>query len=315
MSGYDSIHNPSLRRSGFVFVMMALFLFSLESFQPVSAQNFSFPGPDSLRILTWNLYLLPKPLVTGQKKRVKEIVQVLNQKNQWDVVILQEVFIPSLGRKIKKELKEEFPFAYGPAGKSRFLKYNGGVMILTKNKASASDSIIFTGACEGSDCYSQKGAVFVEIEKNGKKIQVVGTHTQAMNTKKSERIRVGQFKQIVERLLKPNEREKVPQIIAGDLNTDYFCDSCYQEMLQTFEAEDTECSKDRVCTFDGKNNELIPREKGKIVRNIFDYILVKKRDTKIRIANTSVQKFRAPWGKNKRDLADHYAVETLFIFD
>lgn len=284
-------------------------------FQPLKAQNSVIVPNDSLRILTWNVFLLPRPILSGQNKRVKKIINVLKESNQWDLVILQEVFIPRLGAKIKKELDEQFPFAYGPIGKSSFLNFDGGVMILSRNKAINSDSIFFTGGCEGADCFSQKGAVFVEIQKNGKSVQVVGTHAQAEQSKNAHKLRLGQYRQIVERLLKPHERPKVPQIIAGDMNTDFYCDTCYQEMLMAFDAEDTECNKDRECTFDGKENELIPKSKGRVVRSILDYILLRKRDTKFRVAHTSVRKFRESWGRNKRDLADHFAVETVFVFE
>ena len=272
-------------------------------------------GADELRILSWNIYMLPHALFpkTGQLERAEAIVEQL--KNEaYDVLVFQEAFEKKAREILWEGLKEKFPFATGP-GKNGFFKINSGVWILSRFEFSSVAEIEFN-TCKIADCMSKKGAILVELAKGEKLFQIIGTHLQSENYPE---VRKEQFKDIAEKLLKPFEKENVPQFIVGDLNTAPD-EAGYSDMLTLLDAEDCTPRKTKswlkdLVTWGGRENDLFETD-SKRTPQLLDYILVKENGKCSTLIDRTIEVIQQAWDKTKtrKDLSDHYAVAALIRY-
>lgn len=272
-------------------------------------------GVDELRILSWNIYMLPNVFFPkiGQLERAEAIVAQLKDE-AYDVIVFQEAFEKKARAILWEGLKEKFPFEAGP-GENSLFKINSGVWILSKFEFSSVASIEFN-TCKIADCMSKKGAILVELTKNGKLFQVIGTHLQAENYPE---VRKEQFKDIAEKLLKPFEKNNVPQFIAGDLNTAPD-EAGYCDMLTLLNAEDCAPRKTKswlkeLITWGGKENDLFESDPKRIPQ-LLDYILVKENGKCATWIDRTIEIIQQVWDKTKtrRDLSDHYAVAAVIRY-
>lgn len=270
---------------------------------------------DELRILSWNIYMLPQALFPkiGQLERAEAIARELKDQ-AYDVIVFQEAFEKKAREVLWEGLKESFPFSTGP-GKNGFLKINSGVWILSKSPFTAIEEIEFN-TCKIADCMSKKGAILVELMKNRKLFQVVGTHLQSENYPAT---RKEQFKDIAEKLLKPFEKEHVPQFIVGDLNTAPD-EAGYADMLDLLEAEDAAPRKTKLwlkelITWGGRDNDLFEADAGRTPQ-LLDYILVKENGKCSIWIDRTIEIIQQAWDKTKtrKDLSDHYAVAAVIRY-
>lgn len=252
-----------------------------------------------LKVLSWNIYMLPKMVVRkGKRDRAHAIVEEL-RKSDFDVIVFQEAFLPAARSIIGEGLKDMFPYQYGPANNSKSILTNSGVWVLSKTEMKVLDEIRFR-QCATWDCYARKGAIMLEGVWNGKKFQLLGTHLQADGY---DEIRQKQMNQIYIELLAEYREEGVPQLICGDLNTEQAMKEYYCEMLTCLDAEDGDMSSVEKHSYDGVNNE-IAQSYGMKRKTTYDYILVRNNGAKMK----SVKRFINILRKGKRNLSDHYGV-------
>jgi len=293
----------------FCFVICAFF---------VQAQNPTTitSGADELRILSWNIFMLPNTffLKTGQLERAQAIVEQLKDE-AYDVIVFQEAFEKKARTILWEGLKEKFPFSAGP-GNGGFLKLNSGVWILSKLEFTSIAEIQFN-TCKIADCMSKKGAILVELAKNGKLFQVIGTHLQSDDYPETRR---EQFTDIANKLLKPFEKENVPQFIVGDLNTASDDIMNYYDMLTLLNAEDCAPRKTKswlkeLVTWGGKDNDLFDADY-KRKPQLLDYILIKENGKCATWIDRSIEIIQQAWDKTKtkKDLSDHYAVAAVIRY-
>ncbi len=289
--------------------ILYLILFSL-FYQNSFAQNCE--ESQVFNILCWNVYMVPQPwTLTGQHKRSHHIIEQLKH-SEYDVIVLQEVFIEKIKNRMIKKLSECFPYHVGPPGKDKGLVQDGGILIFSKHPIVNYQKIEFADGCIGSDCYSQKGAVMVEVAKNGKNIQVVGTHLQSSIDGKSQIIREKQYTAIFQKLLKPFQAKHIPQFIVGDMNTENHIPKRYKKMLKELDAVDASNSS-KYLTYNYKTNDLI--DKKSYAAYTLDYILLRTNMALVKIKESTLKIFKSKWNKSKYDLSDHYAVETSVVVD
>lgn len=287
-------------------VLSALFYRSVQGNNPKEVDE------EELSILTWNIFMRPRFIFKdGQLERAYAIVDQLKNKS-YDVIVFQEAIDRKARKIIWDGLKEFFPFQVEP-GSGAFLKTNGGVWILSKHKIKTQKRIIFK-ACVGSDCFCKKGALLVEVDKNNRRFQVIGTHLQAeVKDENYKRNRVQQYTEINEYLLKPNAEEGVPQLVVGDLNTPENVSEEYKTMLQKLESQDAE--RNNSAWEDGASwgawtNDLFNECEDRKAE-VLDYVLYKSNGKKLTKFQKSIRKFRQMWNGKNKDLSDHYAVEAV----
>lgn len=233
-------------------------------------------------------------------------------KGKYDIVGLQEVFDKKSRNKLIERLQEVYPYHVGP-GKRGLIKLNSGLMVFSKYPILRDDMIRYSRAAV-ADRMAHKGAQFVEIEVEGRKVQVINTHAQAQSGENFQAIRDSQYEELESQLLSPNEVVGVPQLIVGDMNTSKSDSLSYRNMLQTFDANDgsvagdlqTSCN-DPANDFSGNNEKHRPK--------LLDFILLRRNKSQMKVKQRKVKFFRKRWSDDNQSLSDHHAVEALIVME
>ena len=270
--------------------------------QNTSVLNDQFASTGNLKILSWNIYMLPYlSLFNGNTKRAEIIAKKLED-SDYQVIIFQEAFSSVCRGIISKSLKKNYPFQYGPVNKNHPLfKTNSGLWIASKIPLEELDEIRFS-VSKSYDAVARKGAVIFRGKYDGAYFQLITTHLQAEDLPE---IRKHQIAEMKEKLLNKYYAPYIPQIICGDFNIDMDDNSHYPYMLQTLDAVNGEIKGDRT-TYDEVYNTLSQERTGK--RRTIDYVLVRN----ARWIKNIERKVNTFYEKNKTyigNLSDHYAME------
>jgi endonuclease/exonuclease/phosphatase family metal-dependent hydrolase len=258
--------------------------------------------PGRLKILTWNVQMLPtapdvKPLRKMQAVRAPWIIDFLNAQD-YDVVVLEEVIDYKMTAVLKEGLKAKYPHIVSVDAKRGFSACSGGILFASKIPLQYVAHIVFKNI-SGVDAMAEKGCVLVEAELDGVRFQIAGTHLQAGD----DATRVKEVPEIQEGILAPHKTDGVPQLLLGDLNTD-FGTYAYAELLKTTEMQDFPLDDAHPFTTDGLNSW---NPKSKRAKRI-DHVLLNPRDTGTKIVRQTVQRARKDHEGQTIDLADHYGV-------
>ncbi len=285
-----------------------LYLFLLFNIHSPTAQTTVAPSTVQLNILTWNIQMLP--IIAAQKKQPKRarLIAELLENSEYDMILFQEMFHKRAIKILKKGLQKTYPYIVGPVNKKGWPKLTSGLMIFSKLPLTVLKEIKYSD-CANVDCITRKGAVLVEAVKDDISFQIINTHLQANYPKKSHpEIIHTQCQHIQQSLLLPFQKEGVPQIVAGDLNTPKKQQKYYERLLETFEMEDGEL-QGGTHTFiaDDFKDKKAPYEE------VLDYVLYKQNGQQARIQR-QVKYFRKEWKKGMDDLSDHYAIHAKIEF-
>jgi len=233
--------------------------------------------------------------------RAHAIGELLRSKN-YDVIVFQEAFSSKPRKIIWDYLKSEYPYSTGPANqKDISLKTNSGIWIISKYPIKYFKSMAFKFRV-GWDAFSRKGALLLELDVDGMVVQIVGTHLQNSG---GSSLREAQCSELYKRLLEPNRKDGVPQIICGDFNINRYSSS-YSVMLETLNAVDGELASEGEFSYDFCSNDL---NGGKSIRSLIDYILIGNGGAWSNGAIRNIISFKKRWSPTHQDLSDHYAIE------
>jgi len=262
-----------------------------------------------LKILTWNIYMLPFCSEFHRNcKRADAIARKIADYNI-DIIVFEEAFDFQARKILRSQLKLEYPFMYGPANDSRFsFKTNSGIWILSKIPLRQLEQIEFKNRF-GIDAFARKGAVLFEGEWQGQSFQLLGTHLQA-NSPGS--VRIGQCREIADKLLKKFARQEIPQIVCGDFNIEFEDKVNYNNMLTLLDAENGSLQGEQQSSYDEIENKLAQRENGR--KSLIDYILLRNSKA-IRNIVRQVFVMKEQIRNNVSDLSDHYGIEAFVHFD
>jgi endonuclease/exonuclease/phosphatase family metal-dependent hydrolase len=256
-----------------------------------------------LRILSYNIQMLPRwiaHLGHGPVKRAKLIPEKLIQDNI-DIIVFQEAFDKHCMKLISRQLKTVYPYSIGPANDKKCgIKLNSGVMIFSKTPLTFVDQVDFT-ECEKEDCFARKGALLVETEFNGKKIQVLGTHKEAGG---SLPLKAGQYIEILG-MVRKHTKPNVPQFLCGDFNIRKDSD-LYFGMLGTFEMKDGPITGELQYTSDHLLNDMSSYRPDD--RKIIDFIFYRGNGHEPISTKREIRRYMQRWHKDHEDLSDHLAV-------
>ena len=255
-----------------------------------------------IKVLSWNIQMLPdffspfsELLRKNQKDRLPEIMKYL-YRSDYDIIVLQEVFDANIKRKMKRFLRIKYPYIQMPVNRKIGWKGTNGIMVLSKYPMKYVDHIIYDAA-EGYDAATNKGCVLVEIDINGDKWFVAGTHLQASG----QHIRDLQYKQIKTKIISPYLKDDLPFLLAGDLNTEKGSVS-YSNMLSLFKLNNTDILDERPYTSDTTNSWKSSGESKQI-----DYVLYDLPEV-FKISNHYIIRPSMVYENKKMDLADHYGI-------
>ena len=133
-------------------------------------------------------------------------------------------------------------------------------------------------------------------------VQVAGTHLQNSGP---AWIRQSQCVEFYNRLLKPMQKEGVPQILCGDFNVNRKKEEEYNFMLQTLRATDGELCSEIKHTYDRQQNDLHV-EAGQ-QKDLIDYILIRDSENLVAGSSRQIKVMRENWHRQHADLSDHFA--------
>ena len=266
----------------------------------------------SLKVLTWNLHLLPA-IVLGkhQKPRAKAIAELLAS-SEYDVIVFQEAFHKRARKLIWKKLSEHYPYQYWP-GNGGLIKFSSGVWVVSKLEITKQEKIAYSTCSPGTaDCRASKGALFIQVEKEGMSFQIIGTHLQAKAGDKFQAVRNDQLQEVRDLIIEKNKQVSVPFIVTGDLNIAMAKTLDYRKMLSILDVENGALSGENQFTSDKSTNDMYPSNEAKA--KLIDYVLINSMGAELTSVRREVKIFRSNWSKKKKDLSDHYAVEAQISY-
>jgi endonuclease/exonuclease/phosphatase family metal-dependent hydrolase len=266
----------------------------------------SVASQDSTRlcILSWNIKMLPRGLVFLEHYPVKRAKLIPAQllTDSIDVICFQEAFDPRARRILKKGLQSQFPYAVGPANNWTSFKVNSGVMMFSRYPMKQLGQTRFS-TCEKEDCMARKGGLLCEVEKGGRKIQLLGTHCEAGGSKE---MKVSQFYELKD-LADRYTNDSIPLFYLGDFNCARNNPNLYPDLVQALNASDGELSGEIKCTTDHRfcdMHEQNPNGSQKVI----DFVLERNNSARPVSVKREVRRYRQAWDKKHADLSDHYAV-------
>ncbi len=257
---------------------------------------------DTLRVLSYNIQLLPRPWVrVKQPIRARKIARLLS-KSDFDVVVFQEAFTRRQRRRMKRILDEHFP--YQAAGKKRRIaQINNGIWIISKYPLTRVFEHRFKNA-SGIDRIASKGVLCVEVIKNNKRVHIYGTHIQAGWGENDQQNRLTQHQTFLSKIFEYQQPD-IPQIITGDFNVSIQSKKAHFKKWLLLNQE-------LICTASNANYW-----NGSVKENAYqdqiDFVTLRPNHT-----NASIQNFKqyAPMimlGDKEVDAADHYGIQADII--
>ncbi len=263
------------------------------------------PAAAKIKILTWNIQMLPTAAALigqddanrGQKLRAPWIIDYLNRQD-YDIVVLQEVLDYAITAQLKQGLKKRFPYIVAPQSKLGLVSASGGVLFAGRIPLRYVAHAVYKNSVD-VDALAEKGCTLVEAETQGIRFQIAGTHLQAGHGD----VRRKQFAEIFDRILKPYGKPDVPQFLAGDMNVDSGTEE-YRQLLKTTDMRDFTVNDDHPYTVDAKNSWKDSSEEPSRI----DYVLLNPRGTETTVTRLTIQRAKREHEGKSIDLSDHYGL-------
>jgi endonuclease/exonuclease/phosphatase family metal-dependent hydrolase len=289
-----------MKKSWMVFLCLTLF----------SAATFA---ESSMKVMTWNVYMLPKPLkFSNQGNRIELILNKLKNLDH-DIIVLEESFSRSFRKHMNEVLSEAYPYRL-VLGKSGVFKQvmNSGVTVLSRWPLKVLDYDFYT-TCAIADCFASKGFFLLEVTGPNNQIFHLGsTHMQSDSgasvfpgVRKNQ---LQQIKNLFDRHLQP----LIPQVLIGDLNIDALAGTEFQEATDFLKMESTkltgniQTSKSHLVSCLG--------QKPSSNETWIDHVLSKANGSNLTVTDKKaffIQDYvKGEWC----DLSDHLPVEAILRF-
>jgi endonuclease/exonuclease/phosphatase family metal-dependent hydrolase len=271
----------------------------------------SMAQAESLKILSWNIYMIPKPILwTNQFDRAEVIGDILAGEDQ-DVIFFQEAFSAGARKRIWNRLKETHPYESGTFKKKKFLTVlNSGLWVVSKYPITVLDHIYFEKSMH-TDKFATKGSLMVEVQLPDRKVQIAGTHTQAWQGDEEDKVRYAQLTQM-RGMMDEFREEGVDQVVVGDINFDDYRPDYAEGINNILGTHGIELSGPiRFSAGELTNSHRTAKDHAELL----DYVLLRNdSSTGAKIKNKMLRK-RTMMKKGKViDLSDHYGIEAEIEF-
>lgn len=257
-----------------------------------------------VKLLTWNVFMLPKPIKFTLQEERTEIITNQLLKSNYDIVLLQEAFSGDFQRTLKKKTIKKFPYQYYLGREPGTLTvYGSGLYYMSRFPMKELIKGYYK-ECKNADCFASKGLAVMEISlPSGEKLQIGNTHLQA--SKELSEIR---FKQLsmLKSLFLVTEKPGIPQVLAGDLNIDALHGSDFSKALTFLNMKSHPLEGELKYT----NGYAIDcyKKPGDDQQEWLDHILVNNKSS-MNVSSKYVKPFSGTINNRDCPLSDHYGVE------
>jgi phospholipase C len=268
-----------------------------------SSELISTIPTDTFRLLSWNIYMLP-PLIyfTGKRKRAKAIGDLLSI-GAYDVIIFQEAFHHGARRKIIRRLKAVYPYRTGPTFKQyASFRSSSGIWVLSQHPFKVLGKTKFKDKAGFDNKMARKGAVMVEVNKNGQPFHLIGTH---LNSGGSLDVRSSQVRAIKEKLIDVHYKADIPLVVAGDFNIRQNNPEGLDSMTCILDLGIYELSGECRFSVDHTTNDLT-RYTG---QEVIDFIYFNPALLDILSLHRFIPDITFQWSEKHRSLSDHNPIE------
>ena len=270
-----------------------------------------------LDVLSYNIYMRPTGsiFINGQSIRAKKIpVKVRG----YDVVCFQEAFDDDIRKEMTRLMRENgYPHKsriLGRDGKDWPHHQDGGVIFYSKHPIISEGQKNFNDVCSGDDCISDKGVLYVAINKEGKIYHLFGTHMNNGNLP----IQKQQLSIIKNFIDSKNISKKEPVIICGDFNLNRYTPDHRKPMINTLNARDLGEPIDFKYSLSYATNKF---HGGGTGGKLVDHVLVSNNHELLKSGFQQVRMLRSnmEWKEHgletaSWELSDHYAVYASLDF-
>ena len=253
----------------------------------------------------------------------------------FDVIAFQEAWDRGIRNKLIRNMEKNYPYYYDPIPQDTHLKpLNSGLLILSKWSILNTQFLNYsdTQTLTDADYMTNKGVLYIKINKNGQIYHIFATHTQAQDTQKAIKLRQEEFILIKKFIEKQNIPKSEPVLLMGDLNTDYYNKDQFDVFNQMLEPQvylNTEHSNPKY-SYDSDLNIMIDPS-AKEEHGLYDYISPLKdyslpmnaefQITPIRGLG-QILMYQRSWlnsitkvySYGDVELSDHYMVQAKYIF-
>ncbi len=286
----------------FIFFFCINFLFAQE-------EHLNTTQNDTLKILSWNIHMLPYFFVFTKSKKRKRSKLLINEFNtrDYNILVLQETFHRKIRNRIKRKVKKKYPYAYGPPNKKYFrLQTNSGLLVLSDRPLIFKKSIRFSESLSWDNRMARKGAMLMQGEFNGNIFQIINTHTEGSPAY----INNSQFHEIYDGLIRPYSYEKIPQIICGDFNCSRKNDEQFSQLFKLLDLKSPQEQTDHRYG-----------EKNKLMKDGVDHIFIRKNNSNVEVTANRKLLFGFDWTFSKKKIfgktvgySDHYPIDIHLVF-
>ena len=257
---------------------------------------------DSLKVVSWNVFLRPSILKDRQNERVDSIAAHILAMDA-DVIALQEVFHKRSRKRLIKALSKTYPF-HTSMGKKSFWGVPSGNCIFSKDSIHSEEFVYFHRATS-SDKLAKKGAIMIEIVHGNERFKISGTHLQAGGGEEGAHIRKSQVDQIAS--LEKRRSNEATTLFAGDFNIPY-ADTLFEYTLQHLDAITHEPINQTIGTANFDDHDLTGASGPP---KWIDFILLKSKGA-VRIKRSHIVEPRCFFGGKFERISDHNPIITVF---
>lgn len=266
-----------------------------------------------LKILSWNLFMLPKPInFSLQQTRTKMMTEFLPQSGH-DIYLFQEVFTAITKIKLSKAFTKTHPYQVQLLSDKKWPHFlDSGLMVISKYPIKVIGKDHFN-KCTNTDCFAAKGVLLVEVTlPDQKKVQIATTHLQAWETQEAIDIRRLQLEQ-VKILLDKNLNPSVPQLLVGDLNINGFAPHEYSQALRVLGMDSSPLQGNQSAT-NGYPLECYKKPGPSNNPKWLDHVWIRSHQSKASIIYRHTLEYQGKFKRNRLcPLSDHRAVEAKII--
>ncbi len=155
---------------------------------------------------------------------------------QADVVVFEEAWDEGSRDMLKNLMHDVYPHSYDPIPPNTHEKpLNSGLLVLSRYPITKHKFINYQDhhSLVDADSMTNKGVIYLKLDKNGKPYNLIATNFQGQNDEKSVTVRQDQFELIKKHIIDCKHLaipSHEPLLFAGDTNVSYYNKPAFEEM-------------------------------------------------------------------------------------